>query len=114
MASTQGAPPLLYPIEKGDTGYLASHQETSFRYPDTPSFSKRLLRGLTLLLQKDPVGLTGFQYKEIIDTLLIWKNVTPDFSTGLFTSFSSSSARLSSPGRSRNFSVSLLEISFTS
>jgi hypothetical protein len=54
MASTQGAPPLLYPIEKSDSGYLASHQETSFGYPDAPSFSKRLLQGL------------------------IWKNVTDE------------------------------------
>jgi hypothetical protein len=56
VASAQGAPPLLYPIEKGDPGYLASHQKTSFGNPDAPSFSKRPLRGLTLLLKKDPFG----------------------------------------------------------
>ena len=68
MASTEGPPPLLYPIEKGDPGHLASHQETSFGHQDALPFSERLFRGLTLLLQKDPVGLNGFPYKKIIAT----------------------------------------------
>jgi hypothetical protein len=43
MASTQGAPPLLYPVEKSNPGYLASHQKTSFGNQDTLPVSKRPL-----------------------------------------------------------------------
>jgi hypothetical protein len=68
MASVQGTLSLLYPVEKSDSGYLASYQKTSFGHPDAFSFSERLLRGLTLLLQKGPGKLIGFPYQEIRDT----------------------------------------------
>jgi len=66
MASAKGPPPLLYPIEKSYPGHLAPHQEASFGDRDALPFFERIFWGLTLLLQKDPVGSNGFPYKEII------------------------------------------------
>jgi hypothetical protein len=70
VASSQGPLPLLYAVEKGDSGYLAAHQEKSSGTSDALPFSKRLFRGLTLLSQKGPGELAGFTHNEILIRLL--------------------------------------------